>query len=204
MLFVILFFLAVLLPGAALAHGFQGTGFFAGIVHPAVGLDHLLAMVSVGIISAQMGGRAIWSVPLAFVSVMAIGGLFGMQSYDFMDVEMIIVLIEWGILTSVMLLGLAIAMDKKMPVLIAMPSCGFFGFFHGFAHGTEIPDLALSANYIAGFMIGTTVLHIVGVGIGEVSKRFEAGPTVLRYTGAVVLGMGVHLAYLAIMLEVAF
>ena len=204
MFFFLLFFAALLFPGIAFAHVGQVGGFMAGLMHPVVGLDHLLAMVSVGIVSAQMGGRAIWSVPAAFVCVMGIGGFVGMQSYAFLEALAIITIIERGIIASVILLGLAIALDKKMPVWMAMLACGFFGFFHGFAHGTEIPDLVLSATYIGGFMLSTAFLHIAGVGIGEIARRVSNGTLVLRYIGAVILGMGLHIAYEAVMFEMAF
>ena len=185
----------VLFPNVALAHTMSTSGFTSGLWHPVLGLDHLLAMVSVGIVSTQLGGRAIWTVPASFVLIMALGGYAGMQSFDFLPIESIVVLIEQGITLSVILLGLAIALDKKISIAIAMLVCGFFGFFHGFAHGTEIPDVALSATYIAGFMVGTALLHIVGVGLGEIARRVPNGSTVLRYVGAVVMGMGLHIEY---------
>ena len=204
MLFPILFLTIILFPDTALAHVGQTTGFIPGVMHPVMGLDHLLAMVSVGIVSAQIGGRAIWSVPLAFVSVMALGGVAGMQSYTFLDVDTIIALIENGIIASVILLGLAIALDKKLPVWIAVLTCGFFGFFHGFAHGAEIPDLSMSFTYILGFMCSTAALHIFGVGIGEIARRVQNGRVLLRYLGAVVLGMGLHMAYETLTLAIIF
>lgn len=189
-------FLCLLLPQEALAHGTGHTsGFKSGLMHPVLGLDHLLAMISVGIVSAQIGGRAIWTVPASFVVVMALGGFAGMQSYDFLDIGTIIVLVEQGIILSVIALGLAIALDKSIPVILAMIACGFFGFFHGFAHGIEIPDVVFSLPYIGGFMISTAGLHLVGVGIGEAAKKLPNGVTVLRYAGAVILGIGLHIEY---------
>ena len=185
----------VLFPHDVFAHGVGGSGFMAGVKHPVLGLDHLLAMVSVGILSAQMGGRAIWLVPASFVLIMAVGGYAGMQSYSFLDINSIITVIEQGIIISVILLGLAIAFDKNFPVWMGMAACGFFGFFHGFAHGVEIPDAMHSLPYIAGFMVGTAGLHLVGVGIGEGAKKPTNGLAVLRYAGAAIFGMGVHMEY---------
>lgn len=191
-----LLFLCVLLPQEALAHGIGGvSGFKAGLMHPVLGLDHLLAMVSVGVVSTQIGGRAIWTVPASFVLIMALGGYAGMQSFDFLDINTIITLVEQGIIISVIALGLAIALDKGIPMWLGMLACGFFGFFHGFAHGVEIPDVAFSMPYIGGFMVATALLHILGVGIGEMAKKLPSAITVLRYTGAVILGIGLHIEY---------
>ena len=119
----------------ALAHSFTGRiGFYDGISHPVLGLDHFLAMVSVGIVSAQIGGKAIWTVPATFVSIMTIGGLFGffLIIYEFFFVEV-------GIVFSVILLGFAISIDKKIPTKVIIFFVGSFGFFHGTAHGIEVP-----------------------------------------------------------------
>jgi len=200
LLLVILFF-----PHDALAHGSMGvSGFKSGLMHPVLGLDHLLAMVSVGIVSTQIGGRAIWSVPASFVLIMALGGYAGMQSYDFLDINTIITLVEQGIIISVIALGLAIALDKSIPTLLAMVACAFFGFFHGFAHGIEIPDIAFSLPYIGGFMLATAALHIIGVGIGEAAKKLPNGVTILRYAGAVILGVGLHIEYGVLALAYGF
>lgn len=203
--FLLLSLLLLTFPQDALAHGGHGGGGFqAGLMHPVLGLDHLLAMVSVGIVSTQIGGKAIWSVPASFVLIMAFGGYAGMHSYAFMDINTIITVVEQGIILSVIALGLAIALDKAIPVILAMIACGFFGFFHGFAHGIEIPDVALSMPYIAGFMVSTALLHLVGVGIGEVAKKFANGVTFLRYAGAVILGIGLHIEYGVLALTFGF
>lgn len=183
-------------PQEALAHGVEGMGGFrAGLMHPVLGLDHLLAMISVGIVSTQIGGRAIWTVPASFVLIMAVGGYAGMQSFDFLDIDTILNVIEQGIIISVIVLGLAIAFDKGIPIWLAMLACGFFGFFHGFAHGVEIPDIAMSMPYIGGFMAATAALHLFGVGIGEAAKKLSKGVAVLRYAGAAIFGMGLHIEY---------
>ena len=203
--YIFLLFLCVLFPQDAMAHGVGGAGgFMAGLKHPVLGLDHLLAMISVGVVSTQIGGRALWTVPASFVTIMAVGGYAGMQSFDFMDMNNIIVTIEQGIIISVIVLGLAIAMDKKIPVLLAMLACGFFGFFHGFAHGIEIPDVSLSLPYIGGFMAATAALHIIGVGIGEMAKTLPNGVSILRYTGAAILGAGLHIEYQMLSLTFGF
>ncbi len=161
-------------------------GFMAGITHPVLGLDHLLAMLSVGILSAQMGGRAIWSVPFAFVGVMLIGGLMGMNHVPFFTVEL-------GIAVSVLALGIALAAEKKLPTTLAMIAVGFFALFHGHAHGTEMPEISTPLLYALGFVTGTALIHIAGVMVGFFSQKFSHGPQLLRYVGAGIAGIGFHL-----------
>ncbi len=165
------------------AHGVQGGGLINGLMHPVFGADHLLAMVAVGVLSVQMGGRAIWLVPSAFVGVMLFGGIWGMNEMPFFAVEI-------GIALSVLVLGVAIAFDKKMPVIWSMLCVGFFAFFHGYAHGAEMPNLAQPALYALGFIVATAFLHIVGIAIGEISKHVKNGESLLRYAGASIAGIG--------------
>lgn len=175
-----------LLPGLALAH--EGASlpygsFLAGLTHPVLGLDHFLAMVSVGIVSAQIGGRAIWTVPSTFVGVMAFGGLLG-----WLDIGL--TAIEAGIAISVLALGLAIAADKRLPLSVAMTAVGFFAIFHGYAHGAEMPTVANGVTYALGFMTGTAVLHVAGVIIGDISQHYSAGKVMLRVGGAAIAALG--------------
>ncbi len=170
------------------AHGVQGGGLVNGLMHPVYGVDHLLAMVAVGALSVQLGGRAIWAVPLAFVSVMLLGGLWGINGLPFFAVET-------GIASSVLVLGIAVALDKKAPVLWSMLCVGFFAFFHGYAHGAEMPDLAQPALYALGFVTATAFLHIVGIAIGESAKHINHGESLLRYIGAGVAGIGFSLLF---------
>lgn len=180
-------FLAVMLfPFSAYAHEGVTGGFVAGISHPVLGLDHLLAMVAVGIISAQMGGKAIWTVPATFVLVMAVGGALGM-----MDIGLFA--IETGIALSVVILGLTIACNAKLNAILIYIFVAIFAIFHGYAHGQEIPSLATSWAYVGGFMAGTAGLHILGVAIGHFVPKLPHGQTLLRYAGAMVAGMGLHI-----------
>lgn len=182
-------FLALLLLQAspASAHILSGeTGFMAGLKHPVLGLDHFLAMVSVGIISAQIGGRAIWSVPATFVAMMALGGIFGIENLTLPFSEYILAF-------SVFALGLSIAASRRMPIMLAMVFVGVFGMFHGYAHGIEMPHVAKPVPYALGFITGTASLHIAGVLIGVVSNWFKQGGTLLRYAGAIIAGMGLEL-----------
>lgn len=180
---VILFFILLLLPVVAFAHEEGGSGFMAGLTHPVLGLDYLLAMLSVGILSAQMGGKAIWTVPLTFVAVMWLGGMMGIGSQGF-------AWIEKGIALSVLILGLAIAFDKKQSLALAMAGVAAFAFLHGHAHGVEMPNLASPGRYAIGFIIGTTLIHLAGVGIGVISDQVKDGAMLLRFTGVFIAGMG--------------
>lgn len=158
--------------------------FMGGLVHPVLGPDHFLAMVSVGVLSAQMGGRAIWTVPATFVSVMAIGGLLGL-------IDVGLTAIELGIAASVLVLGFAIAAEKKIPVLLAMAFVGAFAIFHGYAHGAEMPSVAQPVLYATGFLTGTAGLHITGLLIGDISQHYAAGKIGLRVAGGVIAAIGV-------------
>jgi urease accessory protein len=183
---VLLMVAFLLAPVSAFAHGIVYGGFSSGILHPVLGLDHLLAMVSVGIVSTQMGGRAIWYAPAIFVLVMAIGGLIGMEDLRFNYTE---AMISW----SVIILGLTIAVNARFSHAAIYGFVAFFAIFHGYAHGREIPELAVSWAYIAGFMTGTAALHILGVLIGHYSKKIKDGDALLRYSGAFIAGIGFHI-----------
>lgn len=180
--------LLLFLPTLAYAHSATdaGSGFEAGLSHPVLGLDHLLAMVSVGLLSSQIGGKAIFTVPGTFVLVMACGGWLGMEGTD-------LPFVEYGIALSVIILGLAIALGHKLPVFFAMVCVAFFAIFHGHAHGMEMPDLAEPIKYALGFLVGTLALHIVGVMIGYIANKTRNGPALVRYLGAFVAGMGAQI-----------
>jgi len=180
----LLLLLLCLLPAPLFAHTGHGTlGFSSGFTHPVFGPDHLLAMLSVGILSAQMGGRAIWTIPLAFVSFMLVGGILGMLGIPFFSVEV-------GIAVSVLALGLAIASDKKFPVGLAMAGVAFFALFHGHAHGAEMPNSAQPALYALGFVLGTTTIHLLGVAMGWAFTRHPGGALRLRWAGFCIAVLG--------------
>lgn len=183
--FVLFLFWAGESYGLAHSAGTAG-GFGDGLTHPVLGLDHLLAMVSVGMLSAQMGGRAIWTVPATFVGVMLVGGVVGMMGIPFFSVER-------GIACSVLLLGIAIAAKKKLPVWAAMIGVGFFALFHGYAHGVEMPSAARPIFYALGFMSGTTLIHLLGVAIGLLARRVPAGESLLRSGGGGIAATGLYL-----------
>jgi urease accessory protein len=152
---------AVLMPATAWAHVGAGStsSFSSGFLHPIGGLDHVLAMVAVGMVAANLGGRALWAVPLTFVALMAGGGLLGIEAVD-------IPYVEAGIALSVVVLGSMVALQVRWPVAAAMALVGVFAIFHGHAHGGEMPADASGAAYAAGFMIATALLHLAGMALG--------------------------------------
>lgn len=183
----LLFVFIALFPTLVFAHdGHGGGGFFAGVNHPVLGLDHFLAMVSVGILSAKIGGKAMWTVPTTFVAVMLIGGILGMMNVPMVSVEV-------GIAFSVFALGAVLAAGRNVPVLISMAFVAIFAIFHGHAHGVEMPEVAKPALYALGFVLGTAGIHILGVLIGVGFQQVSKGPQLLRIAGLAIAGTGLHL-----------
>jgi len=156
----------VAFSGAAEAHVGHGStvGFAAGFAHPLSGLDHMLAMVAVGLFAARLGGKALWQVPGAFVAMMALGGILGMNGFSLPYVEL-------GIAASVIVLGAAVALEFSLPTAAAMGLAGFFALFHGHAHGSEMPLVASGFSYGAGFIAATILLHGLGLGLGVATLR---------------------------------
>jgi urease accessory protein len=147
-----------LFAGTASAHtgNHTVTGFSSGLTHPLLGLDHLLAMIAIGLWAAQQGGRALWAVPAAFVGAMLTGGgmaLAGLSLPHF----------ETGIAASVLVLGLLIATRQKWAVKAGMAIAAGFALFHGYAHGLEMPQTASPALYALGFVLATVFLHGIGI-----------------------------------------
>jgi urease accessory protein len=185
---IILFFLSfVFFTSSAYAHTFTGmVGFYDGLSHPVLGIDHFLAMVSVGIVSAQIGGRAIWTIPATFVLMMIVGGIIGMLvEVFFFDLEtLVFYVVEFGIVFSVILLGLAIAIERKISTNIIMIFISIFGMCHGLAHGMEMPWAVNPILFALGFASGTATLHLFGVGIGSLAIKTKFSSIVLRIVGA--------------------
>ncbi|MDH3324581.1 MAG: HupE/UreJ family protein [Candidatus Peregrinibacteria bacterium] len=165
-----------LLTQITYAHQIGGNGVASGLTHP-FGLDHLLAMIAVGIISTQIGGKAVWKVPATFVSFMIIGGIFGILNFA-------LPVAETGIALSVLFLGTAITLSKKIPMKWVLTSTAFFAIFHGQAHGAEMPQITHPTLYILGFVTTTTLLHILGVTIGHYAKKTNLTSILLKYSGA--------------------
>lgn len=156
-----------------------------GFDHPPGGLDHLLAMVTVGTFAWQLGGRAVWAVPCTFVALMAVGGALGISGVD-------VPFVELGIGLSVVVLGAVVAFGLKAPLAVAMAVVGFFAIFHGHAHGSEMPTDASGLAYGLGFMSATALLHLAGIGIGMAIGRFGEthGEKYVRGAGAAVAVAG--------------
>jgi len=175
------------LPALAQAHpGHDGHeltwDFSGGFAHPFSGWDHLLAMIAVGLWAAQLGGRARWLVPAAFVSVMTLGAMLGHTGVIFLGVEQ-------GIAASVLVLGLLVAAAVRLPIAAGVALVGVFAIFHGFAHGAEMPATAGALRYGAGFVVATALLHAAGVGLGVLAARTSANAT--RYAGWAIAASGV-------------
>jgi len=188
--------MAVLLPmllwaQVAFAHAQQGEakGFLTGFRHPISGLDHVLAMVAVGLWGAQLGSPAIWFLPVAFPMVMALGGMLGLMGVPLPGVE-------YGIALSAVMLGAAVMFEIRPPLAIAALLVGFFAIFHGHAHGTELPPGESGLLYSMGFVIATGCLHGVGISIGAV-HRWMWGQRMLRVAGAFVAVGGVFFMWKA-------
>jgi urease accessory protein len=159
----------ILLPTAALAHPGHGAeiGLAAGFLHPMSGLDHILAMVAVGVFAFVLGGRALWLVPLSFVGMMAVGFLLGLGGLDLPFVEL-------GIALSSVVIGGVAALGRPMPTIGAMALVGVFAIFHGHAHGAEMPASAGGLDFALGFMAATALLHVAGI-LGALGTARLAG-----------------------------
>jgi len=184
--------LLLLCAQPALAHPQKGeaVGFLTGFRHPISGLDHVLAMVAVGLWGAQLGAPAIWLLPVAFPMVMAFGGMLGLMGVPIPG-------IEYGIALSAILLGAAVMFEYRPPLGLAAALVGFFAIFHGHAHGTELPPGQSALLYSVGFVMATGCLHALGIAIGTV-HRWEWGQKVVRVAGALVATGGAFFLWKAI------
>ncbi|HWH49852.1 MAG TPA: HupE/UreJ family protein [Burkholderiales bacterium] len=174
-------------PALALAHVGQGDisgGFLAGVAHPVFGLDHVVAMVAVGIWGAQLGKPAIWVLPVTFPLVMAFGGVLGGLGVPIPGIEI-------GIAVSAIVLGGMIAFATRPPLWVAAIVVGIFAIFHGHAHGAELPESANAISYAVGFVAATGSLHALGILIG-VANRWNAGAKALRAGGGVIAACGIY------------
>ena len=175
-----------LTAGTASAHTgvHTATGFAGGLAHPFMGLDHVLAMLAIGLWAAQQGGRAFWAIPAAFVGAMAVGGGLALSGLTLPHVET-------GIAASVLVLGLLIATQRQWTVTAGVAIAAVFALFHGYAHGLEMPQAASPALYALGFVLATVCLH----GVGMMSSLL--GRYAMR-----VAGMGIAATGLALVLGV--
>jgi urease accessory protein len=178
---------ALLAPTTVLAHNPGGVagGFASGFMHPLTGIDHILAMVAVGIWGAQLGAPAIWALPVAFPLVMSVGGAMGVRGVPLPGVEI-------GIAASALLLGLMIFSESRPSLLAAALLVGFFAIFHGYAHGKELPHAANPLAYGVGFVLATGLLHVSGITVGLI-HRWSLGARVLRFAGGIISLAGLFL-----------
>lgn len=169
----------------AVAHTGEGIsgGFLSGLAHPVFGWDHVVAMVAVGLWGAVLGRPAIWILPIVFPLVMAFGAALGVAGIS-------VPYIETGIALSGIVLGLLIVFLIKTPMPVAAVLVGLFAIFHGYAHGTELPDAANPIAYAVGFVTATGLLHLAGILFGTLMAS-EAGKWVVRAGGAVIALVGV-------------
>ena len=167
-------------PSPALAHEGTGVagGFTSGFMHPILGWDHVAAMVAVGLWGAFLGAPAIWVLPIVFPLVMALGGSLGIARVPLPSVEI-------GIAASAVVLGIMIALGARPPLWVAAIIVGAFAIFHGHAHGTELPVAADALAYAVGFVIGTGLLHLIGITLG-LATRWETGKVALRAAGGAI------------------
>ncbi len=157
----------LLLAPAAYAHTHGATlgGFGNGLTHPFRGIDHLLAMLAVGLWASQLGGSAVWKVPLAFVVTLLLGAGIAVVGINLPFAETIIA-------ASVVILGLVIALRWRAAPLLASLTVALFAVFHGYAHGIELPVAAAVSSYFAGFALATLLLHATGLALGyRLSRR---------------------------------
>ena len=182
----------VLLGGQAAAHTGTGLpgGFASGFRHPFSGLDHLLAMVSVGLWGAFLGRPLIYLLPVIFPTVMAGGAVLAMIGLRLPPVEI-------GIALSVLVLGACIALAVKAPVWVASLIVATFALFHGYAHGMELPSAADPVGYSVGFVLATGLLHVLGIGIGTLNTR-PGGLVVTRSAGGLIAVTGAWFLYTAV------
>ena len=187
--------LLIAVPTAALAHTGHGdtSGIFHGFIHPIGGLDHVLAMVAVGVFAYVLGGKALWLVPLSFVGMMTMGFLLGVGKVD-------VPFVELGIALSSIVIGGVAALGRPMPVVGAMALVGGFAVFHGHAHGVEMPVDAAGLEFAAGFIVATALLHAVGIGaaLGVAKLVGKYGRVAAQVAGGVFAlgGVGVLAGWL--------
>jgi urease accessory protein len=175
----------------ALAHDQAGVagGLISGLLHPLTGVDHMIAMVAVGIWGAQLGAPAIWVLPITFPLVMAIGGVLGVLHIP-------LPMPETAIALSALVLGAAVAACLRLPFAAAAIVVGVFAIFHGHAHGAELPSAASPLAYGVGFVTATGLLHLSGIALGTLS-RWPVGERVIQVLGGAIAMLGCYFLVLS-------
>jgi urease accessory protein len=195
MMRALLALLLILVPTAAFAHTGHGdtAGLLHGFMHPIGGIDHVLAMVAVGVFAVVLGGRALWLVPLSFVAMMVVGFGLGVSGVALPWVEL-------GIALTSIVIGFAAALGRPMPTAAAMSLVGVFAIFHGHAHGAEMPANALGLDYALGFVLATAALHLAGIGaaLGVSRAVGRYGKTAAQVAGGLFAlgGLGILAGWL--------
>ena len=175
-----------LFPQSAWPHvgSSEASGFLNGLQHPISGLDHVIAMLAVGLWGAQLGKPAVWILPVVFPVMMAMGGNFGLLGIPLPGVEV-------GIAVSAVVLGLMVLAEAKLKIQVAIMVVAFFAIFHGHAHGTELPAGQSGMLYSIGFVVATGCLHAMGIAIGLI-HRWKVGRLALRGAGSIVCAAGIY------------
>jgi urease accessory protein len=175
------------LPATAHAHAGVGSAhdLLHGLEHPFTGIDHMCAMLAVGIWAAQRGGRAVWLVPLSFISVMTLGDAIAAAGAQ-------LPLVEPGIVLSLVVLGMFMAAAVRLPLVVSMAIVSLFALVHGYAHGLEIPAAASGVTYAAGFILATAGLTSMGIAFGLLMRKLDYSPSV-RLAGAAIALCGVYI-----------
>lgn len=185
----------LLWPALVVAHVAPGSGgdggLVSGLLHPITGLDHVVAMIAVGLWGAQLGAPALWVLPIAFPLVMALGGMLGVTGVP-------LPFVESGIAVSGIVLGLMVAFAVRPPLWLAFLLVACFAVFHGHAHGTELPDFGVPILYATGFVVATGLLHLTGIGIGA-TGRWPAGAWLVRGGGGFVALIGGYYLVLSLL-----
>ena len=166
----------------------HGGGMTSGFLHPMLGPDHFLAMLCVGILSAQQGGKAIYLYPMNFVLNMAFGGVLGILGTTLPAFEL-------GIALSVIFLGVAVGYHSKVPVLVSILFVSFFGILHGYAHGVEMPGISSPYQYVIGFMLGTSLIHLLGVFGGTLFLKSSKRVWLFRSCGTLFMLIGFVMSF---------
>ena len=184
--------LALTLCSTASAHTETGVagGLVSGFLHPLFGLDHLIAMVAVGLWGAQLHRPAIWLLPITFPAVMAVGGLLGVVGVPLPGIEI-------GIGLSALALGAMVATSARPPLWVAAVLVGFFAIFHGHAHGAELPDAANPLAYGVGFIASTGLLHLSGILLGTLTQ-WPVGQQAIRGLGGLIAALGAYFSAAAL------
>ena len=179
----------LLYSGAVLAHSREAAGFVSGFARPFLGIDHLLAMISVGVISARIGGAYIWGIPALFVLSMVVGGVLGAYGVP-------LPMVEWGIALSVLVLGVATMVVHRAGaavLAVVMTFVALFGALHGHAHGTEMPGSISPVFYSTGFVTSTSSIHLLGVYVGFLPGKAQRLVKLPSYVGSAIAIAGLFI-----------